>query len=53
LADLARRYGDPGNIRLYALRDLEWKWLGEWYAQRDPAAAEEVFDPARSHVVLR
>jgi hypothetical protein len=32
MADLARSYGDVCGERLYALRDLEWKWQGRYVA---------------------
>ncbi len=53
MSELASRYGKPRSQKLYALRDLEWKWLGSHYAEYDRAFLQEWLDPLRSQVILR
>jgi len=46
LAQVAEQYGDPTGRRLYALRDLEWKWFGRAYAERGAEASQQWLDPS-------
>ena len=52
LPELANRFGDRSNLRLYAMRDLEWKWLGQYYGERGMDALPDWFHPLRSKVIL-
>jgi len=44
LADLANVFADPDGERLYALRDLEWKWQGMYLDQHPEINASGRFD---------
>ena len=44
LVDLARAYGDRNGRRLYALRDLEWKWQDQYLAEHPELGVSAQYD---------
>jgi len=52
LEDLARRYGKPHGRRLYALRDLEWKWPDRFLAEHPEVDGTWAFDESRTTVMV-
>lgn len=50
---LAERYGDKGGDRLYALRDLEWKWTDRYLDEHPEISAVGRFDDLGTCVLRR
>jgi len=53
LRELAARYGDPRGDRLYALRDLEWKWTDAYLTEHPEIDATARFDDLTMCVLTR
>lgn len=53
LAALAESFGDADGRRLYALRDLGWKWQDAYLAQHPEIDASRRFDDLRSGVMRK
>ncbi len=53
LTELADRVGDKSNMKIYSLRDLEWKWLELFCLSNGKEVPAYIFDPACSHTRLR
>lgn len=53
LQELARRYGDPKNQRLYAVRDLRWKWTDAYLAEHPTIDRTGVFDDLKPCVMCK
>jgi hypothetical protein len=44
LQELARHYGDPKSQRLYAVRDLRWKWMDAYLTEHPTIDRTGIFD---------
>ncbi len=44
LPDLAQAYGEQDGQRVYALRDLEWKWQDQWFAEHPELSVSARYD---------
>ena len=53
LQELARRYADPDGERLYALRDLEWKWTDAFLAEHPEIDTTGSFDDHRACILYK
>lgn len=53
LQELARRYADPDGERLYALRDLEWKWTDAFLAEHPDVDRTGAFDDQKPCILCK
>jgi hypothetical protein len=53
LQELSGRVGDKNNMKIYSLRDLEWKWLELFCLSNGKKVPAYISDPTCSHTRLR